>query len=63
MLRRDCPHCDECESVQWDDDYSQYLISFDGDNVEMTSESEPCDECGETVTVTVYATIHAVQGC
>ncbi len=62
MPFKDCPHCDACDAIEYEDDYSQYLISVDGDNLELTSESDACEECGETVTITAYGTIHAVEG-
>lgn len=56
-----CPHCDAADAVEYDDDYSGYLMSVDGDNLELTSESDACSECGETVTITVYASVDHVQ--
>ena len=63
MPFKDCPHCDASDSIEYDDDYSQYLISVDGDNLELTTESDACtnEACGETVTITAYGTIHALQ--
>ena len=61
MPFKTCPNCDACDGIEYDDDYSQYLISVDGENLELTSESDACSKCGETVTITAYAKIHHVQ--
>lgn len=37
------------------------FMSDDGDNLELTSEIDVCSECGETVTITIYASVDHVQ--